>query len=699
MQEMEAAMRRYVYLLVLAMLAPPAAYGQGCSLYSIETVIGSGCDGGAPAPDGTAAMILWDANSNGPDPFDPLAPLCEWEQGGFGVNINAFTFNGEELGMGPGTFWVLTPFDASCVEMIVPNRFYVQVCFANVIWNSTVFSCLPGAWDIPLDSWTCLSDTFCSSCPPPPPPSIAASDNMCSEVILTWSTWEGVDSFLIYRDNSLLARVPASISQVTLTCSPAGPALYCVRAITNCAVGAAACDWGGCRQIPGIPTGFRIRGNPCGIVAIEWDVSPNADSYRLERNGSLLAELSAPTHTYTDLCVGASPVEYCLRAGNTCGISAPVCSTAHCRVGPPQPPTSITASDDLCGQVVVHWAGHDPDADLLHIYRDSIVVASAPPTANDWVDQTAEGRYSYRVGALDNACGESISTVQDSGTAYPQVRPPVGLHFVAPPICDTIRIAWAAGGAEAPYFIIERDGVVIDTTEAPSYADGNVHGSIPRLYTVVARSEYCLTSAETGPVAGVALPAVALGELADTVACTDPLCLPVRHCGGADARGDFLLSLGGQPFALLQSVTPIPDTVCLPLSDTLRGPYHARILAIAYHAERIDSAIGRPFVLDCRVGAITCAAAGGPDDFVLEPNSPNPFNVTTRLTYYVPRTAHVRLLVFDVTGRVVATIRDGVVAAGVQRDTFDGSRLASGIYFTCLETGAMKQTRKMVLLK
>jgi hypothetical protein len=55
--------------------------------------------------------------------------------------------------------------------------------------------------------------------------------------------------------------------------------------------------------------------------------------------------------------------------------------------------------------------------------------------------------------------------------------------------------------------------------------------------------------------------------------------------------------------------------------------------------------------------------------------------------------------VFDVLGREVAVLKDGLVEAGTHRVTFDGSNLASGIYFARLDAGKFSQTRKLMLLK
>jgi len=98
------------------------------------------------------------------------------------------------------------------------------------------------------------------------------------------------------------------------------------------------------------------------------------------------------------------------------------------------------------------------------------------------------------------------------------------------------------------------------------------------------------------------------------------------------------------------------------------------------------------------------SSEGVPVAFKLVQNSPNPFNPVTKVAYHVPSASRVTIRVFDVTGRLVTTLVDGVVEPGRHAAVWNGTNengesVGSGVYFCTMETPDYRDSQKMTLLK
>ena len=85
-------------------------------------------------------------------------------------------------------------------------------------------------------------------------------------------------------------------------------------------------------------------------------------------------------------------------------------------------------------------------------------------------------------------------------------------------------------------------------------------------------------------------------------------------------------------------------------------------------------------------------------------NSPNPFNPQTVISYEIAAPSRVRIRVFDVSGRLVATLVDGYVEEGRHAVTWNGrtstgAAASSGEYFVLMDAGSHRDKRTIVLLK
>jgi hypothetical protein len=130
------------------------------------------------------------------------------------------------------------------------------------------------------------------------------------------------------------------------------------------------------------------------------------------------------------------------------------------------------------------------------------------------------------------------------------------------------------------------------------------------------------------------------------------------------------------------------DFVLIGVSDFLRpnGDYNAYIV-------RTDTNFNIPPI------SIESISKNVPAKFILYQNYPNPFNSSTIIEYDIPENNYVELIIYDVLGREVKTLVNEYKKVGSYSVKFDGSNLASGLYFYKIEAGNYVETKKMVMIK
>jgi len=88
-----------------------------------------------------------------------------------------------------------------------------------------------------------------------------------------------------------------------------------------------------------------------------------------------------------------------------------------------------------------------------------------------------------------------------------------------------------------------------------------------------------------------------------------------------------------------------------------------------------------------------------PSAFVLQQNSPNPFNATTLIRYKIPVTGFVSLIVYDTRGKIIASVVDEIKIRGAYSARFNASMLANGIYLCRLQAGGVVKSRTMLRVR
>tara|TARA_B110000438_G_scaffold66222_1_gene66705 strand:+ start:442 stop:1794 length:1353 start_codon:yes stop_codon:yes gene_type:complete len=93
-----------------------------------------------------------------------------------------------------------------------------------------------------------------------------------------------------------------------------------------------------------------------------------------------------------------------------------------------------------------------------------------------------------------------------------------------------------------------------------------------------------------------------------------------------------------------------------------------------------------------------------PNDFIIHQNYPNPFNPITILRYDLPKDEFVTITVYDMLGRQVKTLINGLQSSGYKSVQWNGTNnkglpVSAGAYIYGIETSDFRQTKKMILLK
>ena len=91
--------------------------------------------------------------------------------------------------------------------------------------------------------------------------------------------------------------------------------------------------------------------------------------------------------------------------------------------------------------------------------------------------------------------------------------------------------------------------------------------------------------------------------------------------------------------------------------------------------------------------------SGLPKETTLYDNYPNPFNPTAKISFSLPQKSEIKLKVFDVLGREIQILAEGIYEAGKYEVEFNASNLPSGVYFYNLTSGTNSITKKMLLMK
>ncbi len=171
----------------------------------------------------------------------------------------------------------------------------------------------------------------------------------------------------------------------------------------------------------------------------------------------------------------------------------------------------------------------------------------------------------------------------------------------------------------------------------------------------------------------------------------------------SDVDGDSLnytLILTGTDFF---SAYEAGDSLLLTLS-TLELPRSTPIewwIRVSDSADMVNSE-SRSFTIDATVGIEDSMPL--PTAWILEQNYPNPFNPSTTISFSMPAQSRIQLTVYDISGREIVRLADGMYSQGTYQVHWNGldeafNPVSSGLYMYRLEGNGFSQNKRMLFLK
>ncbi len=320
-------------------------------------------------------------------------------------------------------------------------------------------------------------------------------------------------------------------------------------------------------------------------------------------------------------------------------------------------------------------------------------------------DSTILGGMCYSaffVRALTATPGDYLDSPVDSGYSVDNLAPAQPTGMAGLQVAGGLRITWApSSDPDFSHFVLskgtcENDPApsVLATLTATSYVD--------ETWTPQSNTCYYILSAvdRSGNVG-------ACSELAPDETVATLLESFALNVAGSRVELAWRLSACDEnmEFAVLRAGDPGGNFEELPAAGLIRDG-----LGFVYRDAGCAPGASYRYRVECTNGAKTTTLfeteriVTPAMPLALHQNSPNPFNPSTTIRYYLPERMRVRLEVFDVSGRLVARLADGEQSPGEKAVQWDGrgmrgERASSGVYYYRLQAGKEVISRTMVLLR
>ncbi|RPI16205.1 MAG: T9SS C-terminal target domain-containing protein [Ignavibacteriae bacterium] len=140
------------------------------------------------------------------------------------------------------------------------------------------------------------------------------------------------------------------------------------------------------------------------------------------------------------------------------------------------------------------------------------------------------------------------------------------------------------------------------------------------------------------------------------------------------------------------------------LDSLTAGQYILKAYRIGYYpvtqlVNIIDNSATRFDIYFNRILSVSNETSIFPKSFKLKQNYPNPFNPVTTISLDIPKSSDVKIVIYDITGKVITELVNEHMSPGTYTKQWDASNYSSGVYFYQLITHDFIESKKMVLIK
>jgi len=450
---------------------------------------------------------------------------------------------------------------------------------------------------------------------------------------------------------------------------------------------------------------FLMNGSELGLGPGLFYAPPFCSNGGLLTPNRIYLRICLPSIRYESLILSLAPGPSEIRPSWTC-------TAAPCEwdIVPPPIALNVQASTILCDYVQVAWSySTSTGLDSFLIKRNGVRVGAVAPSATPgnmhFNHYTMDSRWAlYTVVGWNNLYGEGEPSDADSGRAR-QLPGQVTGVTASDTICCRIVVSWNACEQAASYRIYRGlagnpNMTLLYTVYAPQTTYEDV---MSQPYTAYRYQIQAVNVCGEGPMSEFAGGShdFPLGTIPQVVASDGTYGNMVvvtwdNHLFTNTARGYKIVRryASGEDPDTFYVHDPNESTY----QDLTARPgflYDYCVLAFNY--------CGNGQSETCDTGYRVCLSAAGQEaaaaDFRLYPNYPNPFNARTRIEFDLPHSENVRLSVFDIAGRTVAILADGMMNAGHHQLDFNAANLPSGVYILRMDASEFTATQKLLLLK